>query len=141
MAQHLSIPAVDFTPTGRALPYIPAQPSERPENVVAANACPVFSDCEDVEPGHYDHYSHSLKVTEDDGVTPVITAGMAALSGEVHAEDHHAVIYVHNAEFTDAASVHAKTAEIRRMLDQVDAMATRVFADHKARTEQKAAQA
>ncbi|MEU8031937.1 hypothetical protein AB0C13_25375 [Streptomyces sp. NPDC049099] len=129
MAQHLSVPPIDITPTGRALPYIPEPGRKHPEDVVEAGGCPVFRDCTDTEPGHYDHCAHNLKVTEDDGVTPVLTAGMVALSGE----DQAAIVYIHNAEFDDAASVHAKTAELRRFLDQVDAMAVRVFADHEAR--------
>lgn len=129
MSQVKPIPAVETTPTGRALPYIPEPGREHPENTAAPGACPVFRDCTETEPGHYDHCAHDLKVTEDDGVTPVLTAGMVALSGS----DHGAIVYLRNAEFEDAASVHAKTAELRRLLDQVDAMANRVFADHEAR--------
>lgn len=129
MAHRLSVPPVDFTPTDRALPFVPAPAGAHPENIVEAGACPVFRDCTETEPGHYDHSAHNLKVTEDDGVTPVLTAGMVALSGE----DQAAIVYIRNAEFEDAASVHAKTAELRRFLDEVDAMAGRVFADHEAR--------
>ncbi|MEV6833598.1 hypothetical protein AB0N17_03545 [Streptomyces sp. NPDC051133] len=129
MAHRLSVPPVDNKPTGRALPYIPEPSSEHPENAAAPGACPVFRDCTETAPGHYDHCAHNRKVTEDDGTTPVLTAGMVALSGE----DQAAIVYIRNAEFADAASVHAKTAELRRFLDEVDALAVRVFADHEAR--------
>lgn len=87
-----------------------------------------YRDCEDTEPGHHDHYRHGLRVTGEDGST-ILDAGMAALSGD----ESGAIVYVRNEEFTDAAAVRAKTAEIRQLLDEADAMAERVFADHKAR--------
>jgi len=89
--------------------------------------CPVYRDCTDTSPGHHDHYSHDVKVTGDDGGT-ILDIGMVALSGS----EKHALVYLRNEEFTDAASVHAKTAELRRLLDEADAMADRVFIDHKA---------
>ena len=122
--------------TGTAIPTIDRERAEQADEArehSTPGSCPVFRDCTEVEPGHYDHSAHHLKVTEDDGITPVLTAGMVALSGEVHAEDRHAIVYLRNAEFTDAASVRAKTAELRSFLDQVDAMADRVFADHQGR--------
>lgn len=91
--------------------------------------CPVYRDCLITEPGHYDHSGHGLKVLDDTDGSTVLDAGMVALSGK----DRHAIVYVRNAEFTDAASVRAKTAELRRFLDEVDAMADRVFTDHQAR--------
>jgi len=91
--------------------------------------CPVYRDCTDTSVGHYDHYSHDIKVTGDEGGT-ILDIGMVALSGS----QRHALVYLRNEEFTDAAAVHAKTAELRRLLDEADAMADRVFADHKAST-------
>ncbi|MFF7754375.1 hypothetical protein ACFZCP_35250 [Streptomyces sp. NPDC007971] len=123
-----TIPALDTTPSGRALPYIPEPAREHPENAAAPGACPVFRDCTMADPGHYDHSGHDLKVLDHTDGSTVLDAGMVALSGE----DQAAIVYIHNAEFEDAAAVHAKTAELRRFLDQVDAMADRVFADHKA---------
>ncbi|MGW3134372.1 hypothetical protein [Streptomyces sp. NPDC001139] len=134
---HAHVPAVDLTTAGH-LPYTVQTATRHTalvdtdgarEHTEPTGSCPVFRDCTESEPGHYDHFAHSLKVTEDDGTTPVLTAGMVALSDD----DPHAVVYLRNAEFVDAAAVHAKTAELRRMLDEVDAMATRVFADHAAR--------
>ncbi|TXJ80675.1 hypothetical protein E2C11_11035 [Streptomyces lavendulae] len=87
--------------------------------------CPMYRDCEDREPGHTDHYNHGLRVTGEDGST-ILDAGMVALSGSETA----AIVYVRNEELTDATSVRAKTAELRGFLDQVDAMADRVFQDH-----------
>ncbi|MEU9754554.1 hypothetical protein AB0D90_15635 [Streptomyces althioticus] len=90
-----------------------------------AGPCPVFRDCTFAEPGHFDHFSRA-EVTDTDG-SPLLDVGMAAL------DDDHAVVFVRGAEFTDAASLKAKTAELRRLLDQADALADRVFADHEAR--------
>jgi hypothetical protein len=126
--QHIAnVPPVDFTPTGRALLYIPEQPSEHPGNVVPAGACPIFRDCAENEPGHYDHFNYEHKVTGDDGST-ILDIGMTALS-----DGGGPVVSIRNEDLTSAAAVHAKTAELRRLLDQVDAMAVRVFRDHKAR--------
>ncbi|MFH9938552.1 hypothetical protein ACH4OT_04415 [Streptomyces murinus] len=91
--------------------------------------CPLYRDCEDTTPGHTDHYFHRLRVTGEDGGT-VLDAGMVALSGS----ETGAVVYIRNEEFADAASVHAKTAELRGFLDQVDALADRLFEDHQARS-------
>lgn len=99
----------------------------RPQLDNKPSACQ-YRDCQDTEPGHYDHYRHDLRVTGEDGST-VLDAGMAALSGS----DSGPVVYVRNEEFTDAATFRAKTAEVRHLLDEADAMAERVFADHKAR--------
>lgn len=94
-----------------------------------ASACPLYRDCSATGP-HYDHSSHdALKVLDETGREILLYAGMVANSGP----DMHAVVYLRQAEFTDAASVRAKTAELRSFLDQVDAMADRVFADHKGR--------
>lgn len=90
--------------------------------------CPVYRDCVDATPGHYDHFNHGIKVVDDEGAT-VLDAGMAALSGT----DSRPVVYLRNTDYNDAASVHAATAQLRALLDQVDAMADRVFADHEAR--------
>lgn len=87
--------------------------------------CPIYRDCTETSPGHYDHYSHDTKVTGQDGGT-ILDIGLIALSGS----QKHAIVYLRNEEFTDAASVHAKTAELRRLLDEADQMADRVFTDH-----------
>ncbi|MFI2202651.1 hypothetical protein ACH47Z_18100 [Streptomyces sp. NPDC020192] len=152
------VPAVDLTPTGhvayaadpasRADTDVPQDPGqaarveahvdriigalkacEWQEAARGASNCPVFRDCTETEPGHYDHHNHDLRVIDNADGNAILSAGMVALSGS----DRAAIVYLRNAEFDDAASVHAKTAEIRRMLDEVDAMADRVFADHEAR--------
>ncbi|MEU0740733.1 hypothetical protein [Streptomyces sp. NPDC006134] len=90
-------------------------------------ACALYRDC--TETGlHVDHSRHNLKVAGSDG--PVLEAGMVSLSGE----DMHPIIYIRDEEFADAASVRAKTTELRNLLDQVDEMADRVFADHEGRS-------
>lgn len=55
---------------------------------------------------------------------------MVALSGG----DMQPIVYIRNEEFADAVSVRAKTTELRNLLDQVDEMADRVFADHEGRS-------
>ncbi|GAB2922890.1 hypothetical protein [Streptomyces heilongjiangensis] len=88
----------------------------------AKTDCPVFADCTDTTPGHYDHYSHDIKVTGEDGST-ILDIGMVAVSGS----EHHAIVYLRNEEFTTAAALRAKTAELRLLLDQADEMADRVL--------------
>ncbi|MFJ1667337.1 hypothetical protein ACIOK4_13305 [Streptomyces bottropensis] len=99
---------------------------------VTAVPCPVFRDCADTTPGHYDHFTHDTKVLDDADGSTILDAGMVANSGS----DRHVIVYLRNAEFTDPESVRAKTAEVRAFLDQVDALADRVFADHQSRAEQ-----
>jgi hypothetical protein len=94
--------------------------------------CPVFRDCADTTPGHYDHFTHDTKVLDDTDGSTILDAGMVANSGS----DRHVIVYLRNAEFTDLESVRAKTAEVRAFLDGVDELADRVFADQQARTEQ-----
>jgi hypothetical protein len=96
---------------------------------VTSAPCPVFRDCTDTTPGHYDHHSGDVKVVDDADGSTILDAGMVANSGS----DRHAIVYLRNAEFTDPASVRAKTAEVRAFLDRVDALAERVFADQQTR--------
>ena len=90
-------------------------------------ACGLYRDCAETGP-HYDHSRHDLKVTGH-ADTPVLEAGMVALSGP----DTQPVVYIGSEEFTDASSTRTKTTELRILLDQIDAMAGRVFADHDGR--------
>ncbi|WP_328495439.1 hypothetical protein OHS59_23855 [Streptomyces sp. NBC_00414] len=91
-------------------------------------ACQLYRDC--TETGqHFDHCRHNLKVAGSDE-NPVLEAGMVALSGG----DMQPIVYIRNEEFADAVSVRAKTSELRNLLDQVDEMADRVFADHEGRS-------
>ncbi|MBE4790881.1 hypothetical protein [Streptomyces caniscabiei] len=99
---------------------------------VTSVPCPVYRDCADTTPGHFDHFTHDLKVVDDADGSTILDAGMVANSGS----DRHVIVYLRNAEFTDPASVRAKTAEVRAFLDQVDELADRVFADQQTRTEQ-----
>ncbi|TRO55897.1 hypothetical protein [Streptomyces sp. IB201691-2A2] len=91
-------------------------------------ACQLYRDCTETGP-HFDHFRHNLKVVGSDEY-PVLEAGMVALSGG----DMQPIVYIHNEEFADAVSVRAKTSELRNLLDQVDEMADRVFADHQGRS-------
>ncbi|NJP75670.1 hypothetical protein, partial [Streptomyces sp. C1-2] len=140
----LSVPPVDFQTNGHeayaARPYEKpdplesallaawnaGEPEEQPATAEPAGPCPVFRDCTVDEPGHVDHYSRTEVTGTDD--MPIVDAGMVGFSGS----DHGAVVYLRNADYADAASLKAKTAELRRFLDEVDALADRVFADHEA---------
>lgn len=99
---------------------------------VTSTPCPVYRDCADTNPGHFDHFTHDIKVLDDSDGSTILDAGMVANSGS----DRHVIVYLRNAEFTDPAKVREKTAEVRAFLDRVDELADRVFADHQARAEQ-----
>jgi hypothetical protein len=99
---------------------------------VTSAPCPVYRDCTDTTPGHYDHFTRDLKILDDADGSTILDAGMVANSGS----DRHVIVYLRNAEFTDPEAVRAKTAEVRAFLDEVDELADRVFADQQARTEQ-----
>ncbi|NEA78038.1 hypothetical protein G3I30_02665 [Actinospica acidiphila] len=117
------------TPDGQITMQAPADADTAREHTEQpAGTCPVYRDCTETTPGHYDHHSR-ITVDDDTDGTPILDAGMVGLSGD----DDCAVVYLRNADYTDAASLKAKTAELRRFLDRVDAMADRVFTDHQAR--------
>lgn len=99
---------------------------------VTSTPCPAFRDCADTTPGHYDHFTRDIKVVDDSDGSTILDAGMVANSGS----NRHVIVYLRNAEFTDPAKVREKTAEMRAFLDEVDALADRVFADHQVRAEQ-----
>ncbi|WP_103543329.1 hypothetical protein [Streptomyces sp. SM1] len=117
------IPPVDRTPTGHLPAVVQAALVDPP-----AGPCPVFRDC--VEAGPHDHhFNHNARVRSDGGEL-LLDAGMVAFS---EGDDDRPVIYVGGEDFADAASVHAATAKLRQLLDEVDRMAVRVFADHEKR--------
>ncbi|MFJ8934182.1 hypothetical protein ACIRL0_00470 [Streptomyces sp. NPDC102365] len=132
------VPALDLTPTGH-LPHLvdqlPALEATTTHDETAADIarfleCPIFRDC-DVTGAHYDHSGYSaLQVMDETGRDALLDAGMVALSGD---GDPHATVCLGVAEFTDGAALKAKTQELRRFLDEVDALADRVFGDHQAR--------
>lgn len=122
-----AITPVDRTPSGR-LPAVVAE-AGREHTDQPAGPCPVFRDCNVPETGHFDHSAHDMKVLDERDSSTVLDAGMVALSGD---EDH-VIVYVGVAEYADLDALKAKTQELRRFLDEVDAMADRVFADHQAR--------
>ncbi|MFC8433720.1 hypothetical protein [Streptomyces sp. NPDC057253] len=92
--------------------------------------CPIYRDCTETGP-HYDHSGFDLlKVMDETGRGTLIDAAMVVASGE----ESRATVCLGDAEFSDAASVRRKTAELRVFLDQVDELADRVFADHEGRS-------
>lgn len=104
------------------------QPRNKADEQHTTAHCPIYRDCSQTEPGHHDHHGHDLKILDDTDGTTILDAGMVADSRS----DHHAVVYLRNAEFTNPESVRAKTAALRAFLDAVDAMADRVFTDRTA---------
>ncbi|WP_217553072.1 hypothetical protein [Streptomyces sp. GbtcB6] len=129
MAQTLStststVPAEGVRADGDAAREHPTQPL----------TCPMYRDCNDPTPGHYDHSGHGvLKVLDERDTSTVIDAGMVSLSTDDPHATVHATVYIGVAEYSDPAALKAKTQELRRFLDEVDALADRVFADHQAR--------
>lgn len=100
------------------------------EDAAKPVACPIYRDCTVTAAGHYDHSGFDrAKVMDETGRGLLIGADMVALSGN----EQYAVVCLGNAEFSDLAALRAKTAELRRFLDEVDALADRVFGDHQAR--------
>ncbi|MFH9038964.1 hypothetical protein ACH4FA_06310 [Streptomyces sp. NPDC017966] len=100
----------------------PEEDTEQP-----TGTCPTYRDC--VETGPHDHhFNHNMRVHSEDGEL-LLDAGMAAYEGD----DDRPVIYLRGEDYNDAASVHAATAKLRQLLDEVDALADRVFTDHEGR--------
>ncbi|MGA5371408.1 hypothetical protein ACPCSD_10050 [Streptomyces griseoincarnatus] len=94
------------------------------EHTEPAGTCPVYRDCIETGP-HDQHFNHNLRVHSD--------GGELLADGGMVADEDGPVAYLHREDFHDAASLHAATAKVRQMLDQLDAMADRVFTDHQAR--------
>ncbi|MGA5262444.1 hypothetical protein ACPCI0_19660 [Streptomyces griseoincarnatus] len=89
-----------------------------------AGPCPNYRDC--IETGPHDHhFNHTLRLRSD--------SGELLADGGMVADEDGPVVYLRGEDFHDAASLHAATARVRQMLDELDAMATRAFADHEAR--------
>lgn len=94
------------------------------EHTEPAGPCPNYRDCIEAGP-HDQHFNHNLRVHSD--------GGELLADGGMVADEDGPVVYLRGEDFHDAASLHAATARVRQMLDQLDAMATRAFADHQAR--------
>ncbi|MGJ5826025.1 hypothetical protein [Streptomyces ossamyceticus] len=80
--------------------------------------------CTDTEPGHFDHFNHEHSVTNKDG-EHILDVGFVQLS-----DGGPAAIYIGGMHHEDLRpeEVRAKTAELRRLLDQADEMADKVIA-------------
>jgi hypothetical protein len=87
--------------------------------------CPVFPGvCTETTPGHYDHSNHQHAVTNRDGHN-ILDIGFVQLS-----DGGPAIIYIGGMGHEDLLpeEVHVKTAELRALLDQADALADRLIA-------------
>src|SRR5688500_2281855 len=83
-------------------------------------SCPTFPGlCTETEPGHFDHSNHDHKVTDKQGET-ILDVGFVQVS-----DGGPAIIYIGGLCHEDYApeEVHAKTAEIRALLEEADRMA------------------
>jgi hypothetical protein len=93
--------------------------------MLTGSICPVYPGvCTETEPGHYDHSNHDHRVRDKQGET-ILDVGFVQVS-----DGGPAVIYIGGLAHEDYApqEVRAKTAEIRRLLDEADAMADKVMA-------------
>ncbi|WP_327319287.1 hypothetical protein [Streptomyces sp. NBC_01235] len=92
--------------------------------------CPVYPGlCTETEPGHYDHSGHDHSVTTKDG-HHLLDVGFVQLS-----DGGPAIVYLGGMSHEDLLpdEVHAKTAELRRLLDVADGIADRLIAERDAR--------
>lgn len=105
--------------------YTPELASQIAKDMIArltGAKCPVYEDCTDTDPGHYDHFSR-FEVVDDADASTLIDAGMVANSGS----DMGAIVYLQNSEFTDTTVLRAKTDKVRDLLDRVERMGDRVL--------------
>jgi len=91
----------------------------------AATVCPVFPGvCTETAPGHDEHSSHEHAVTNRDG-HHILDVGFVQIS-----DGGPAIVYIGGLTHEDLLpeEVRAKTAELRALLDQADAIADRLIA-------------
>ncbi|GKQ37169.1 hypothetical protein [Streptomyces sp. A012304] len=96
-----------------------------------AYECPVWPGlCVETEPGHYDHHNHRNFVTDKRGER-MLDIGFIQFSDEEGAAPPKICISGMGSEDYDPSEVREKTAEIRRMLDEADAIADRIIAQRR----------
>jgi hypothetical protein len=106
-------------------PEVAARITETMIGMLTGTICPDYPGlCTETEPGHYDHHNHENAVTAKNG-DHILDIGFVQLSdggpasvyiGGMHHEELH------------PDEVRAKTAELRRLLDQADEMADKLIA-------------
>lgn len=99
--------------------------SVRADHQPAATTCPVFPGvCTETAPGHFEHSNHEHRVTNRDGHN-ILDIGFVQLS-----DGGPAIVYIGGMGHEDLLpeQVRAKTAELRALLDQADALADRLIA-------------
>jgi hypothetical protein len=90
-------------------------------NATDHTPCPVFPGvCTETAPGHVDHWNHDHETVDKRGER-ILDVGFVQVS-----DGAPAVIYIGNEDYAPE-EVRAKTAEIRRLLDQADAMADQLL--------------
>src|SRR5688500_860062 len=107
-----------------ATPKLTAAPV-RADHQPAGIVCPVFPGvCTETEPGHFEHSNHDHRVTNRDG-NHILDIGFVQLS-----DGGPAIVYIGGMGHEDLLpeQVRAKTAELRALLDQADALADRLIA-------------
>lgn len=97
----------------------------RADHQPTATTCPVFPGvCTETAPGHFEHSNHDHRVTNRDGHN-LLDVGFVQLS-----DGGPAIVYIGGMGHEDLLpeEVHVKTAELRALLDQADALADRLIA-------------
>lgn len=95
------------------------------KEITAPATCPAWPGlCTDTSSGHLVHLNREHKVTDKRGET-LLDVAFLQFTDDV--ADGAPVICIGDVDF-DPSEVRAKTAEIRRLLDQADAMADKVTA-------------
>jgi hypothetical protein len=105
-------------------PELAAAIAQTMTGILTAALCPIWPGlCTDTTPGHYDHHNHDHEVTDKRG-GQILDVGFVQLSDE--RGDSPAFICIGGEDY-DPSEVRAKTAELRRLLDQADDMADQVM--------------
>jgi hypothetical protein len=97
----------------------------RADHQPTATTCPVFPGvCTETAPGHTDHSNHDHRVTTKDG-SHILDVGFVQIS-----DGGPAIVYIGGMGHEDLLpdEVHVKTAELRALLDEADALADRLIA-------------
>jgi hypothetical protein len=107
-------------------PELAAAIAQTMAGILTGALCPVWPGvCTDTTPGHYDHHNHEHQVTDKRGET-LLDVGFVQLSDDEYGASR-PVVCIGGEDFAPE-EVRAKTAELRRLLDQADEMADKASA-------------
>lgn len=112
----------------RYSPELAAQFTQTMTGILTGALCPVWPTvCTETTVGHYDHFNHDHKATDKRGQT-LLDVTFTQFSDEDGDGPPRISLGGLTSEDYDPSEVRAATAEIRRLLDQADAMADQVTA-------------